>query len=1407
MRVLKALWCVELLFGLLLLVLVAPCLEASWLDPALSVKKMYADLLGRQPKPEELNALTSAVIERKQNLMDVMRGLYQNKEFAEKWIDADFVDAAYLSNLGRPPDPIGQEHYLRKLQEGSMTPQAVVDEMANSPEGKAFALRQLYFEILYREIDEPGKEFYLKNLEGKTLKGYLPVQVEVPAVKPPQPAGSPAPVKQGGQTPPISDTVKSRQQAQEQTIAAAQQKEKAAAQTPAKKKVWVIKLNECGKQVPDVAKALMDSFERKRFTEHYLQAKNLIAEFYKNILNRNADEGGLRNYLHHWSTEWNLMQIYNHILDSDEFKKRKLDEIETAYLRYLLRPADAGGLDNYRNQQKKGRSIRDIVHEIKCSDEGMRAAVRRLYWEILNREIDSGGQNVYTPRLRVDSGKKPSVYKDIAIDILMSDEAKTLRSMTQTWREVRNAQQELLQFDADNLLQLITDTKKEFEARKADAEKVIKELEAKLPAEFASMAYVIESALAGVDLQKMNAALEKLAKEVQGLGPLLTGQVQKVFVELLGQPAPDFYAGYNAAQPSWEGAPAAAGSVGGSQPPAVPGGKQLPPGKLPPSVAPVADLPAVKPIPIPGLPGFDPKNLPQDLLAKAQKLMAGIKPGPDAAEQLKAGLIQLIVQSPLYKQLEPQRQELVVSLFQNVLKRPPTEEEVKTWLKKLESGQVTLAVIRAELEKLPEFALVKDMLEKGKIPPFQPGAKSKNGEQSKAADEALKEKKSVCLADLEGFKLFDFAKEVVITDCVKTEDDDGFCITGSAKLDRYGLGTPVKAFAKVHPSIQGDHAYIVGFFFTNPWKATSFYSKIPDKLKSFLPTMQLDKGGLLFTSEDTVLQVESVPENIRKDVAELLGNTGHQGIRLSPGLNVAGRLNLGLGDGFKHLNKLLGGGQVDIVAQAYFPQNPEDLFVRALLPAFGKGIFPNEMTPAESTLEINGRPALSVETSLGFKLPKDQPVTGRLRFEIPLGPQGSMSMVAAIDGVWKNAFGRRNLDIGNLVLTGKIEVPSMAPAFGLAGDFRFGKKVVRIAASIPVTINLASMGLRGSINALGTEDILALMKELGMNVKSLPFPADLMGLQDVAVSVAGAEDKNLEIPQGIYGRATLCIKSDKVAAAEMAVNDGGVEVQGEAKSLNLGPLSFSPGVGPDGVKGTKDDAKIVDVSIPADGSVGHAFFSGKASLFGVGRDLTVWIDRRGMGFSDAFQLFNAFTSKVEVQGNVSPSNPEFQAKVEIKADLAGKLESEVDNLTGGHTPGFVKKIFRNIFNLRRAGFEGVLSRDLLEGAIPKFWIEFGVMGEAFNFTLDVNLKDQVGAVKRLAGKAKDYVVDKVKKFVSEYLKALADFFGRLFGGRGDKLKALLDRYKNASNNGPQENNRARAQWDGVGNGFGAYYDK
>ncbi len=1292
---------------------VAPGADASWLDTGPTIKTFYALAVGRAPTAAELENHLAALEGQKQNLLQIITALVDSKECQDRIKDWDPVELAYLKILGRCSDGEGHEHYLKRLNQEKVPIEEIEAEMANSDEGKKFAIRLIYWANLNRDADEPGYDHYLPSK-------YIPwTKADY-----------------------------------------------------ANKKALVFR----AKSYPDVDSSTKNSRERDRMAKQEPLARDTIKAFFKICLDREPAKDTLRLYVRKWFCGVTLYDILSEIMNSDEFKKRKLDEVQIAGIRHLLKSPDEGLLKPFR-EKAKTHGIDAAIQDMQYSDDGVRALIRKIYWQTFQREADSEGLKFWSDKFKSD-GRGRDRYRDWLFDFFKNPETKEIRSLTQAWKAIADAQDELSDITTQAQSDYNGEWKKEFDEQKKDAEKAIADLKKVAPAEFASMTYLLDQTLAGIDLDKMKAVIDKLVKDVNALGPLLTGDVQKIFTELLGRPAPDFYALLNAKTPAWDtsdpipgaktpdtpGVPKVPGNPGASGVPPTP--PATPPGT--PGTNPALPVTPTNPQPPADVPGFEIQPGDDKLVAEVGKILSECR----TAAEFKDRLIDYIVASKAFKDREDVRQQAVVSLFGQILQRAPTEKEAADFLAKLNTGRISLEDLRAEIEKTDEFQKIKEALIAGKIFPFLPEEKAKADQESKADDGAIKDK-TVRLSDLEGFKDYDWAREVMITEVNKTEDSNGMALSGKASVPKFKV-KDVKVFVKQHPSVYGYKVYIFGAFFPQH-EIKSLYDKPSSAVQEFLNLLSLEKGVFMHSSADVVLQMDSLPDHIRKDFDELVAGTGYKSFRLVQGENLVGNLKLEAGNATKHLKKMLPDTSKNLLVQGRLAKDPSQIFLQANLPPFKPSFFPKDCKQVEPAIQFTGKPSVGVRLNLDVVLPEKQPMTAKITFEVPLKPEGAIQLAASLEGMWKDPFKIKGLTVGNLVLTGKITVPAMSPAFGLGGDFRFGEKIVRVAASIPLSVNLSSIGLLGAVNALGTKDLLALFQEMGGKIEKIPFPEDVIGFKDVEVSFSAQADPVLKIPEGVSVKGKLYLRSDEVAKIDAVVSKArGVVILGTVKKLDVGPLSLS-GDGLDRKPNTADDGAVIDILCPYGDS--HAYLNGRASIFGVGRDLKILVDRRGLGFSDRFKIFKSWESTVEVQGSTSLKKPDFNAKVEIKSDLAADLEKAVDDVTGGHTPGFVKKIFSNLFALRRAGFEANLSDTVVKGAIPSFWIEFAILGRSFNWNLDINLSDVKAAVKNMANKVGERVDERVREFVREYLKAIANFFKRLFGRRKGKIDDIMAKYR------------------------------
>lgn len=117
---------------------------------------------------------------------------------------------------------------------------------------------------------------------------------------------------------------------------------------------------------------------------------NFLNGLYRQILDRNVDEGAIVHYLKQIDSGWNWEQIKQDLLASNEgqqvqarrveeakAKARELqaafdsetNEIKRLYREILERDADEGGIEHYRNQIRNGWNWQMVADDLRQSDE------------------------------------------------------------------------------------------------------------------------------------------------------------------------------------------------------------------------------------------------------------------------------------------------------------------------------------------------------------------------------------------------------------------------------------------------------------------------------------------------------------------------------------------------------------------------------------------------------------------------------------------------------------------------------------------------------------------------------------------------------------------------------------------------------------------------------------------------------------------------------------------------------------------------------------------------------------------------------------------------------------------------------------------------------------------------------
>jgi hypothetical protein len=102
-------------------------------DPEAVVKRVYNDLLGRDPDAAGLRTYRSFIIDQGWTEAMVRDAVRNGAEFKERNADK-IITRAYQDLLGRDPDPEGYQIYRRMIVERGMTEQQVRDAIRQSPE-------------------------------------------------------------------------------------------------------------------------------------------------------------------------------------------------------------------------------------------------------------------------------------------------------------------------------------------------------------------------------------------------------------------------------------------------------------------------------------------------------------------------------------------------------------------------------------------------------------------------------------------------------------------------------------------------------------------------------------------------------------------------------------------------------------------------------------------------------------------------------------------------------------------------------------------------------------------------------------------------------------------------------------------------------------------------------------------------------------------------------------------------------------------------------------------------------------------------------------------------------------------------------------------------------------------------
>lgn len=148
-------------------------------------------------------------------------------------------------------------------------------------------------------------------------------------------------------------------------------------------------------------------------------ADRAIRAAYRNVLNRDPDEAGLRFYRGRLlDAGWSELQLQDALRRSDEFKSRDFGAIvRRVYREVLGRDPDPSGLAAYTRSLSRGQTEAELRAELRRSKEGdalsVTAAITRAYRDLLKREPDPAGLENYRRLVRDKAWDENRIREDL----------------------------------------------------------------------------------------------------------------------------------------------------------------------------------------------------------------------------------------------------------------------------------------------------------------------------------------------------------------------------------------------------------------------------------------------------------------------------------------------------------------------------------------------------------------------------------------------------------------------------------------------------------------------------------------------------------------------------------------------------------------------------------------------------------------------------------------------------------------------------------------------------------------------------------------------------------------------------------------------------------------------------------
>ncbi|KAF1082617.1 MAG: hypothetical protein GQF41_1338 [Candidatus Rifleibacterium amylolyticum] len=492
---------------------------------------------------------------------------------------------------------------------------------------------------------------------------------------------------------------------------------------------------------------------------------------------------------------------------------------------------------------------------------------------------------------------------------------------------------------------------------------------------------------------------------------------------------------------------------------------------------------------------------------------------------------------------------------------------------------------------------------------------------------------------------------------------------------------------------------------------SDFYGKMDDNIFK-----ELLGGKCMFSHSNfrQTLTADLFPDNMKKKFISVLGE-GFS-LVLKDGVTLSSEINFNpKHTGFKAVNKfakLLGWDRAGLIASAFLSPDWKHITIKTVLDdGFKMGFLPDNFGVARPYFFCN-LAEIGVGFELSFKMHDDM-LQGVCQISLPvlLGKtsaaeakpaaddkaaaainqaavtsaeafagndlnkvkSGSAVLLAAMNGVWHNAFSIKNFDIGDLVLKGELPTSSGNLVLGFGGRVDIGKIQVAVGGKVPLGFDLTKVAFMGKASRIPFGELIAMIiKSAEESKKDSDLPVDKLALKDVIVSIAAKDDRDLNIKEGLTFAGELEFDGKVLGKIDVRTTHPeqsgvmkplvGFRALGWLKNFDLGPLKVT-GNGADGKAKTKDDGVYLDMAYGTK-LTDHLKFSGLIKLFSAEKEAQISITRISIDVFMRDKVFDLYEAEITMKGSANPKKPDFLLKAALTenfADDAVKYTTEFMN--------------------------------------------------------------------------------------------------------------------------------------------------